>query len=180
MNVGLLILRVVVGLLLVGHGTQKLFGWFGGHGPEGTGQFFHNIGFRPGKPMAILAGLGEAGGGALVALGFLTPLGAAAVVGTMLNATLSVHRGKGPWTTDGGWELPMTYATVAAATVFTSPGNYSVDHILDWNLSGNGWGVAAILAALLIGFANLRVRAVNLRRDAVVAEPSDAEVQRAA
>src|SRR5438445_1261958 len=158
MHVGLLILRVVVGLLLVGHGTQKLFGWFGGHGPEGTGQFFHNIGFRPGKHMAILAGLGEAGGGALLALGFVTPLAGAAVIGTMLNAALSVHRGKGPWATDGGWELPLTYGTVAAATAFVGPGRYSVDHILDWTLAGNEWGVAAIIAGFLAGFAVLAAR----------------------
>ena len=174
MHVGLLILRVVVGLLLVGHGTQKLFGWFGGHGLEGTGQFFHNLGYRPGRPMAFLAGLGEAGGGALLALGFLTPLAGAAIIATMMNAGIAVHRGKGPWASNGGWELPLTYGTVAAAAAFTGAGRYSIDHALGWNLAGNGWGVAALLAGVIAGLVTLAIRAAALRHDVVVPEAQHA------
>ena len=86
MDAGLLILWVVVGVALIGHGTQKLFGWFGGHGRRGTGAFFELLGYRPGALFAVIAGLSEAGGGALLAVGFLTPLAGAAVVGVMLNA----------------------------------------------------------------------------------------------
>src|SRR5438105_5448326 len=97
MSIGLFILRLVVGGLFFGHGTQKLFGWFGGHGPEGTGQFFESIGLRPGRRHATAAGATEAGGGTLLALGFLTPAAAAALIGTMFTAIQKVHFAKGPW-----------------------------------------------------------------------------------
>src|SRR5438477_12398674 len=106
MDLGLLILRLVVGALFIGHGTQKLFGWFGGHGLEGTAGFMHSLGYRPGKRYAALAGVAEAGGGALLLIGFLTPLAAAFIIGMMLNATLSVHLENGVWATNGGYELP--------------------------------------------------------------------------
>src|SRR6266508_2318430 len=86
MDTGLLILRVVVGLLFVGHGTQKLFGWWGCHGLDGTGGFFESLGYRPGRTYAALAGGSEAGGGALLALGFFTPLVVAAIIGDMVIA----------------------------------------------------------------------------------------------
>ena len=92
MNTGLLILRIVVGVALVGHGTQKLFGWFGGHGPRTTGAFFEMLGYRPGTFFAVIAGLSEAAGGALLAVGGLTPLAGAAVVGVMLNAAYASAR----------------------------------------------------------------------------------------
>ena len=100
MATGLLLLRVVVGLALVGHGSQKLFGWFGGHGPRTTGAFFEMVGYRPGALFAVIAGLSEAGGGSLLALGFLTPLAGAAVIGVMLNAASSL-RDRGPWIING-------------------------------------------------------------------------------
>src|SRR5438874_9317883 len=114
MNLGLLILRVVVGGLIVGHGTQKLFGWFGGHGLDGTGGFFESVGHRPGRQMALMAGLSEAGGASLLILGLFTPLGCAMIIGTMIVAAVSVHWQNGPWATNGGYELPMTNALVAA------------------------------------------------------------------
>jgi putative oxidoreductase len=90
MNAGLLILRVVLGVALIGHGTQKLFGWFGGHGRRRTGAFFELLGYRPGALFAIIAGLSETGAGVLLAMGFLTPLAGAAVVGVMLNAAAAI------------------------------------------------------------------------------------------
>ncbi|MBV8958491.1 MAG: DoxX family membrane protein, partial [Actinobacteria bacterium] len=96
-STALLLLRVVVGLLFVGHGTQKLFGWFGGHGLEGTGQFFENLGLKPGIKHARAAGAAEAGGGALIALGLLTPAAAAALIGVMSTAIRTVHLKNGPW-----------------------------------------------------------------------------------
>src|SRR4051812_34300040 len=99
------LLRVLVGGLFVGHGTQKLFGWFGGYGPDGTGQFFESIGLRPGRRNAMVAGASEAGGGALLALGLFTPLAGALLTGVMVQAGRSEKMGKGPWSTDGRWEL---------------------------------------------------------------------------
>ena len=121
MGEGLFIIRAVLGALLFAHGCQKLFGWWGGHGLEGTGGFFHQVGHRPGRQMAALAGMSEAGGGALLFLGLLTPFGAAAVIGTMLVASMSVHKDNGLWASNGGYELPFFYAVVAAGLAFTVP-----------------------------------------------------------
>src|SRR2546423_6955183 len=104
MDLVLFALRVVVGLLFVGHGTQKLFGWFGGYGLAGTAGFFEGIGLRPGRVHAAAGGLAEAGGGALLALGLLTPIGAAAIVAAMTVALIVVHFSKGVWISDGGYE----------------------------------------------------------------------------
>ena len=102
MSVGLLILRLVVGLGLAAHGAQKLFGWFGGYGIAGTGQFLEGLGFRPGRLHAVQAGLAELIGGLLLAAGFLTPLGAAALVAVMLVAAVSVHFKGGYFAQSGG------------------------------------------------------------------------------
>src|SRR4051794_41865872 len=102
MGEGLFIIRAVLGALLFAHGCQKLFGWWGGHGLEGTGGFFHQVGHRPGRQMAALAGMSEAGGGTLLFLGLLTPLGAAAVIGTMAGASISVHKANGAWARNRG------------------------------------------------------------------------------
>jgi putative oxidoreductase len=147
----LLVLRLVLGLLLVGHGTQKLFGVFGGPGIAGAGAFFDSLGFRPGKPMAIIAGASEAGAGVLLVLGLLTPLASAAVVGTLVVAG-SVHFGAGLWAQNGGFELPLVYVVAAAALAFTGPGAYSLDDALGLDgLAGNGWGAAAVLVGALSG-----------------------------
>src|SRR5438045_9788311 len=90
-----LLARTTIGLLFVGHGTQKLFGWFGGGGPEGTGQFFDQVGLRPGRRWALAAGAAEAGGGLLFALGAATPRAAAAVSGSMVTAVRTAQREQG-------------------------------------------------------------------------------------
>lgn len=136
MKLGLTLLRTVLGLLFVGHGTQKLFGWFGGHGPEGTGQFFESLGLRPGRRHAMAAGAAEAGGGALIALGFLTPLGAAAIIGTMATAIRTVHFKNGPWVTNGGYEYNLTLMAAMVALADLGPGDVSVDRALGIEVSG--------------------------------------------
>ena len=153
MNTGLLVLRLVIGLLLVGHGTQKLFGFFGGPGIAGAGGFFHSLGFRPGKPMSMVAGISEAGAGMFLALGLLTPLASAAIIGTLVVAG-SVHWAKGLWGQNGGYETPLLYVAAAGALAFTGPGAYALDNVLGLDaLAGNGWGVTAIAVGALSGLA---------------------------
>src|SRR5512135_1192075 len=107
MEIGLLVLRLVVGLTMAAHGGQKLFGWFGGYGLSGTGGFLESLGFRPGRVHAALAGLAELGGGLLLALGLLTPLGSALVLAVMVVAVGSVHLPKGFFVSDGGAEYNL-------------------------------------------------------------------------
>src|SRR5215210_1452626 len=114
MDLGRTALRFVVGPLFVGHGTQKLFGWFGGHGLEGTGGAFESMGLRPGRRHATLAGTAEALGGALLTLGLLTPVASGLITGTMVTAIRRVHAKNGPWTTNGGYEYNA--ALIAAVT----------------------------------------------------------------
>lgn len=148
MELGIFILRIVLGLLFVGHGTQKLFGWFGGHGLEGTGSFLESLGYRPGKPHAAIAGLSEAGGGALIALGFLTPLGAAMIVGVMVNAIFAVHAPR-IWVSENGMEYPLVAAAAALVPAFVGPGSWSVDAAIGWGLAGTGWGIVALLVGIV-------------------------------
>ena len=173
MDTGLLVLRVVVGLLLVGHGTQKLFGWFGGYGPRGTGGYLAGLGYRPGVLFALLAGLSEAGSGVLLALGFATPATGALLVATMVNVYAG-HAGKGLWNSDGGWELPLLYGLVGGVLAFTGAGAFSLDAALGWELGGERWGAAATAGGVAVGLATLLTRhrekeAIAGRRDPVAA-----------
>ncbi|MFJ3878886.1 DoxX family membrane protein [Streptomyces sp. NPDC090077] len=127
-DAGLLLLRVVLGLTVAAHGTQKLFGWFGGGGIGGTGQFFTASGYPAGDAMAVLAGLTETLGGLGLALGLLTPLAGAAVTGTMINA-VAVH-GAGAFFAPKGMEYELLLAVAAAALTLTGPGRHAVDRLL--------------------------------------------------
>ena len=149
MDLGLLILRLVVGITLAVHGSQKLLGWFGGYGIAGTGAFFEQLGFRPGRFHAALAGLAETVGGLLLAAGFLTPLASAALVAVMVVATGSVHWSKGFFVSNGGFEYNLVLAASALAVAFTGPGAISFDRALGISWSGNGWGLAALALGLL-------------------------------
>jgi len=125
-DLGLLALRLGVGATLIAHGTQKLFGWFGGHGLSGTAGFFESVGFTPGRANALLAGAGEAGGGSLLALGLATPAAGAAVAGTMAVAA-SMHKDKGFFAQNGGLEYPAVLALTAGALALSGPGTLSLD-----------------------------------------------------
>jgi putative oxidoreductase len=151
MELGLFLLHAVPGLLLIGHGSQKLFGWLGGHGPEGTGQFMDSLGMRPGRRMALAAGFNEFAGGLLLALGLLIPLAAVLIASTMLVAALTAHRGKGLWATNNGYELPLLYGLIPVALTFHGAGQWSLDHALGWGaeLSGLGWGLGVLAVAAL-------------------------------
>jgi len=124
---GMLAVRLGIGLIFAAHGVQKLFGWFGGYGIKGTGQFFEGLGFRPGPLFAALAGIGEAGGGLLIALGFLGPAGATLAGATMLVAIVTMHLAKGFWASNGGYEMPLAYGLAAFALAFAGPGAFSLD-----------------------------------------------------
>ena len=133
------VLRLLIGGLFIGHGTQKLFGWFGGHGPEATGAFFEKLGLKPGKHNAILAGAAEAGGGALLARGRVLPLAGAALTGAMTTAIRHVHAPKGPWVTNGGWEYNAVLIGATLALVEDE--------------CGPAWAVAAGAAGVAGSFA---------------------------
>lgn len=160
-------------LLLVGHGAQKLWGWFGGFGLAGTGGCLAGLGYRPGVLFALLAGASEVGSGALLTLGLATPVAGALLVATMINVYAG-HAGKGLWNSEGGWELPLLYGLVGVALALTGAGAYSVDAALGWEPGGAAWGVAAIVAGLAVGLVTLLTRRRNAavgpgRRDAASA-----------
>jgi putative oxidoreductase len=165
MDVGLLVLRVVVGVLLAGHGAQKLFGWFGGYGLAGTGGAFEGMGLRPGRAMAAAAGLSEFAGGVLLALGLLTPLAAALLIATMAMAIAIVHWRNGPWVTEGGFEYNLVLIAVAFAVTAVGPGKYSLDHALNLDLAGLDWAALA-LAVGVVGALAIAAMAHVQRRGA--------------
>jgi len=148
MNIGLLLLRMTVGLTLAAHGSQKLFGWFGGYGPEGTGQFLEVLGFRPGRRHAIMAGLVECGGGLLLALGFLTPVGAALGLSVMTVAAISAHLDKGFFVSSGGYEYNVMLGVAALSVAFTGPGRVSFDGLAGYPLAGTVWGMVSLAIAV--------------------------------
>ncbi len=158
MSIGLLILRLVVGLSLAAHGAQKLFGWFGGYGIAGTGQFLEQLGFRPGRVHAAQAGLAEVLGGLFLAAGFLTPAAAAAVVAVMLVAAVSVHVKSGFFAHNGGYEYTLVLGGAALALAFTGPGAFSLDQALGISWSGEIGGLVALAAGLIGGAVPLVAR----------------------
>lgn len=168
LDLGLTVLRVGVGATLAVHGAQKLFGWFGGGGLHGTAQAFDSMGFRPGKPSAFAAGVGETAGILLVA-GAATPVAGAAVAGTMIGAA-SVHAPAGFFATEGGYEYPAVLGVAAAALALTGPGRYSVDSLLGHRLNSNRVAVLSLAGA--VGAA---AAVVARRRNALATPEADAE-----
>ncbi len=129
-DLAVLILRAVLGSLLTGHGAQKLFGWFGGPGLQGTSEWMESIELRPGRPWAAMAGLSEFGGGVLMVLGLLNPVGPLGAIGSMVMASVKVHSGQPIWVTEGGAELPLTNMAIATALMLNGPGKYSLDRAI--------------------------------------------------
>jgi putative oxidoreductase len=146
MNLGTTLVRGVLGPLFVGHGTQKLFGWFGGHGLDGTGGFFESLGLRPGRRHATGAGAAEATGGVLLTLGALTPVAQALISGVMITAIRRVHLKNGPWVSDGGWEYNALIIATLFAVTDHGPGSPSVDASAFPRLHGPALAIAALAA----------------------------------
>jgi putative oxidoreductase len=159
-SIGLLIVRVAVGLMMAAHGTQKLFGWFGGYGLPKTGEFFAQLGFRPGRVFAAAASLTEVTSGLLLTLGLFGPVGPALMVSVMIVAAVTVHWGHGFFATTNGIEVPLLYSVAAIGLALTGPGPYSLDAVL--GLEG-AWTTAITWIVLSLGalggFANLALRA---------------------
>ncbi|GAA3154920.1 hypothetical protein GCM10010521_48460 [Streptomyces rameus] len=156
-DVGLLLIRLTFGLLMAAHGAQKVFGLFGGPGLAATGKGFAALGFRPGKLFAVIGGLSELLGGLGLALGLLTPLAAAALIGVMINAMATVTGAHGLWDTDGGVEYSVCITVVALAIAAIGPGRLAVDRLFRWGKGG--WkeaafalGLGGVAAAITLSF----------------------------
>ena len=167
MDLGLLLLRVVVGGLIAAHGAQKLFGWFGGFGIQGTGGWLESMGLRPGATMARINGITEFGAGLLLAFGLFTPFAAAAIIGVMIVAIATVHWDKGFFNSAGGYEFNLTVIAASIALAMTGAGAYSLDNAFDLGLAGIAWG----LAALALGGLGA-VLTLSMRKPVPVAESS--------
>jgi len=155
----LLVARVVFGLTMSAHGAQKLFGWFGGYGLHATGEFFAQLGFRPGRTLAAVASVTEITGGLLLATGFLGPVGPAMIVSVMIVAAITVHWQNGFFASTNGIELPLLYAAIAVVLAFSGPGAYSIDAALGLQaLWSPGFAAIALGAGILGGLGNVALR----------------------
>lgn len=148
MDAGLLIARLVFGLLMAAHGAQKLFGWFGGYGLSAVSGFFESLGFRPGRLFAATAAATEVVGGLVVAAGFLGPIGPALLLAVMIVAIFTVHVHHGVFASTNGIEVPLLYAAAVVALAFTGPGRYSLDEALGVTTL---WTPPVVLGALVVG-----------------------------
>ena len=158
-STGLLVARMVLGLVMAAHGSQKLLGWFGGYGLAGTAGFFEGLGFRSGRAFAAAASVTEITGGLLLALGFLGPVGPALILSVMIVAAIAVHWKNGLFAAANGIEVPLLYAAGAVALALTGPGLFSLDALLGlgslWT-PGVVWGTIA--AGIVGGIVNLGLR----------------------
>lgn len=163
LGLGILVARLVLGLLMAAHGAQKLFGWFGGHGIEATGGYFESMGFRPARQMAMLAGFTEVAGGLLMALGLLGPIGPAMVFAVMIVAG-ATHVRRGVFAANNGIEVPLLYATGALAIALTGPGAISLDALLGIQVWNPFLAVTALSVGALGALFNLVARQSPLNR----------------
>ncbi len=159
MRLGLTLLRAIVGGLMMGHGLQKLAGWFGGGGLSATGEMFAGMGLHPGKAHAAAAGTAETAGGAMIGAGLLTPLGAALTSGTMITAIRKVHAPKGPWNSDGGYEYNLVLLAAVFALSDAGPGRWSLDEALGTRRAGPWWAILQLAAGAAGSFAATEIAA---------------------
>lgn len=154
---GLLIVRVAIGLLFMGHGLGKLFGWFGQGGVDGTGAFFEQVGYKPGETLAVMTGIVELGAGILLVLGLLVPLAAAAIIGDMINASW-VKSEAGFWIADEGYEYELVLIVLAVALAVTGPGVYAVDGNREWFRNRTGGVAVAVILGVVSGVIMMILR----------------------
>lgn len=147
-SLGLIAIRLALGLMLVAHGTNKVFG---AGGISGTARWFDGLGLHPGLFHAWLAAATELGAGALMCTGLILPAASAGFVGLMAVAALTDHRGKGFFVFKGGWEYVALVGVIAGALAFIGPGRWSLDHLIGLRLYGLGWGLTAVLVGLIAG-----------------------------
>ena len=169
MDIGRLAARTVIGGLFIGHGTQKLFGWFGGPGLEGTEQMMGALQMRPTRVNALAAGVTETAGGALLAVGAATPLAGSALIGTMVTAIRKVHQPKGVWASQGGWEYNAVLIAALVALIDAGPGDVSVDAALGRREWGPGWAVGGLAVGAAASAATL---ALSRRASSHAATPT--------
>lgn len=146
MKIGRLLLRLITGGLFIGHGTQKLFGWFGGYGLDATADMFDKIGARPGRINAVAASTAETAGGALLVLGAGVPFAASALTATMLTAINRVHLKNGPWNANQGYEFNLVLIAAVVALAEVGPGPLSIDGD---KRHGPGWALFALVTGAL-------------------------------
>ncbi|MFI9102341.1 DoxX family protein [Streptomyces fildesensis] len=168
-DLGLLTLRVGTGAVLMAHGTQKLFGWFGGGGLTGTAAAMEHMGFTPGRESALAAGIGEAGGGALLALGLGTPAAGAAAAGAMAGA-VAVHAPAGFFAQGGGFEYPAFLGFTAATIGIAGAGRYALDHA-----TGHRFDRPWVVAVAFVGSALMAAAVVTKRANALAADDDEEE-----
>jgi putative oxidoreductase len=174
LDLGLLLLRLLIGLTMAAHGAQKLFGAFGGGGLAGTGGYLEHLGFRPGRRQAFLAGGSEVLGGLLLAVGLITPLAAGIIIGVMFVAAAAGHGGKGFFITKGGWEYCFVLAGGALVAACTGPGAWSLDHAIGFAGGGALWGLFALVFGIAAGLGQMATRRteVDQRETAAATSPT--------
>src|SRR3954471_20462101 len=176
MSVGRLVERGLIGGLFIGHGTQKLSGWFGGPGRAGTEGMMSALSMHPAKANALAAGVTETAGGAMIAAGLATPAAAAALTGVMTTAIKKVHLANGPWAANGGWEYNAVLIAAVTALAEAGPGDLSLDHLLGIEFTGPKWA----FGALAVGVATALLTMELGKRNAPEAVTGDPAAEQAA
>jgi putative oxidoreductase len=173
-NLALLVLRLVVGAVFVAHGSQKLFGSFGGPGIDTFASVLHRMGMRPARLHAIASGTAEFAGGVLIALGLLTPAAAALIVAVMIIAVLKIHLSKGFFVTNGGFEFNLVLVAAAFALAGVGAGNWLLDHALGFHDAGAAWALGALAVGILGALAALASGRLSSQHGAEPVRPGTA------
>ena len=178
MQIGRLAARVLIGGLFIGHGTQKLLGWFGGPGLEGTDGMMGSLNLLPARRNSLAAGATETAGGSLLALGLATPLASAGLIGVMITAIRKVHLPNGPWVSNGGWEYNAVLIGTLVALAEEGPGPVSLDSVLGMERRGPAWGIGALAlgaaaSAAVIELGRRQPTAPTVTDPSVAGSPGD-------